>query len=200
MFKRCLLSLLFLLLSLIGYGQNRLQTVPRSINREDNPYGPHDRQFLGEEYSQSPFEFAVISHSWGNVNCLRSCCFSDQSKQELVYLVSDDHGRNMKEYRCPITWELYSALSGLIHAAVFSSYPDASVVIDGACFEFLDGDTYSAQCWLPASNPEDNCPRLVRLIQHVRNAVKEKDLKAIEALQPEIQALTDVFNALRIKD
>lgn len=89
-------------------------------------------------------------------------------------------------------------MSELITNAVYASVPGSIVYgADGVFYEFLSGESLSAECWWPSLQSDSNCGRLVSLFQKVENAVQEKDSNAIEELRPEIINLTEVFKELR---
>lgn len=183
--------------------QTRLGTVPRSINRADNPYYALDSLFLGEEYSNTLMGVAMITKNafGGSAACLRSNYDSARKRYELVYLVCNQGRRGrekVKTYRCTIPSETFLELSVLITNAVFASVPGSIVFgADGVFYEFLDGESLSAECWWPSLESDSNCGRLVSLIQKLQNAVRDNDSGSIEGLRPEIKSLTEVFNELR---
>ena len=183
--------------------QTRLGTVPRSINRADNPYYALDSLFLGEEYSNTLMGVAMITKNafGGSAACLRTNYDSARKRYELVYLVCNQGRRGrekVKTYRCTIPSETFLELSVLITNAVFASVPGSIVFgADGVFYEFLDGESLSAECWWPSLESDSNCGRLVSLIQKLQNAVRDNDSGSIEGLRPEIKSLTEVFNELR---
>ena len=202
--KRPLLILALLFSSIFSLSaQTRLGTVPRSINRADNPYYALDSLFLGEEYSNTFMGFAMITkNAFGNsASCLRSNYDSARKRYELVYLVynQDRKGREkVKTYRCTISSDTFLELSELITNAVYASAPGSIVFgADGVFYEFLDGESLSAECWWPSLESDSNCGRLVSLFQKLQNAVRDNDPESIEELRPEIKSLTEVFDKIR---
>ena len=183
--------------------QTRLGTVPRSINRADNPYYALDSLFLGEEYSNTLMGVAMITKNalGGSAACLRSNYDSARKRYELVYLVCNQgrKGREkVKTYRCTIPSETFLELSELFSSAVYASIPGGVVFgADGVFYEFLDGESLSAECWWPSLESDSNCGRLVSLMEKLQNAVRDNDSESIEGLRPEIKSLTEVFNELR---
>ena len=182
--------------------QTRLGTTPRIINRADNHYYALDSLFLGEEYSNTLLGGAMITRSaFGGNACLRSNYDSAKKKYELVYLVSNQ-GRKDREKvtscRCTISSEVFFELSDLFSSAVYASLPGSiEYGADGVLYEFLCGESLSAECWWPSLQSDSNCGRLVSLIQKIENAVRDDDAESIEELRPEIINLTEVFNKLR---
>ena len=202
--KRPLLILAFLFSSIISLSaQTRLGTVPRSINRADNPYYALDSLFLGEEYSNTLMGVAMITKNalGGSAACLRTNYDSARKRYELVYLVCNQErkGREkVKTYRCTISSETFLELSELITNAVYASAPGSIVFgADGVFYEFLDGESLSAECWWPSLESDSNCGRLVSLFQKLQNAVRDNDPESIEGLRPEIKSLTEVFDKIR---
>ena len=201
--KRHLLILVLLFSSIFSLSaQTRLGTVPRSINRADNPYYALDSLFLGEEYSNTFMWVAMITkNAFGGNTCLRSNYDSARKRHELVYLVcnQDRKGRQkVKTYRCTIPSETFLELSVLITNAVYASAPGSVVFgADGVFYEFLSGESISAVCWWPSLQSDSNCGRLVSLFQKVQNAVRDNDSASIEELRPEIKSLAEVFDKLR---
>ena len=202
--KRPLLILAFLFSSIISLSaQTRLGTVPRSINRADNPYYALDSLFLGEEYSNTLMGVAMITKNalGGSAACLRTNYDSARKRYELVYLVCNQErkGREkVKTYRCTISSETFLELSELITNAVYASAPGSIVFgADGVFYEFLDGESLSAECWWPSLESDSNCGRLVSLFQKLQNAVRDNDPESIEELRPEIKSLTEVFDKIR---
>ena len=183
--------------------QTRLGTVPRSINRADNPYYALDSLFLGEEYSNTLMGVAMITKNalGGSAACLRSNYDSARKRYELVYLVynHDRKGREkVKTYGCTIPSDTFLELSELITNAVYASAPGSVVFgADGVFYEFLSGESISAVCWWPSLQSDSNCGRLVSLFQKLQNAVRDNDSESIEELRPEIKNLTEVFDKLR---
>ena len=183
--------------------QTRLGTVPRSINRADNPYYALDSLFLGEEYSNTLMGVAMITKNvlGGSAACLRSNYDSVRKRYELVYLVCNQErkGREkVKTYRCTISSETFLELSELFSSAVYASLPGGVVFgADGVFYEFLDGESLSAECWWPSLESDSNCGRLVSLMEKLQNAVRDNDSESIEGLRPEIKSLTEVFSELR---
>ena len=202
--KRPLIIFALLFSSILSLSaQTRLGTVPRSINRADNPFYALDSLFLGEEYSNTLMGVAMITkNAFGNsAACLRSNYDSARKRYELVYLVYNQErkGREkVKIYRCTIPSETFLELSELITNAVYASAPGSIVFgADGVFYEFLSGESLSAVCWWPSLQSDSNCGRLVSLFQKVENAVRDNDSKSIEELRPEIKSLTEVFDKLR---
>ena len=202
--KRPLLILALLFSSIFSLSaQTRLGTVPRSINRADNPYYALDSLFLGEEYSNTLMGVAMITKNalGGSAACLRSNYDSARKRYELVYLVCNQgrKGREkVKTYRCTIPSETFLELSELFSSAVYASIPGGVVFgADGVFYEFLDGESLSAECWWPSLESDSNCGRLVSLMEKLQNAVRDNDSESIEGLRPEIKSLTEVFNELR---
>ena len=117
--------------------QTRLGTVPRSINRADNPYYALDSILLGEEYSNTYMGVAMITKNalGGSAACLRSNYDSVRKRYELVYLVYN-HDRKGREkvitYRCTIPSDTFLELSELITNAVYASAPGS--VVFGAVY------------------------------------------------------------------
>ena len=182
--------------------QTRLGTVPRSINRADNPYYALDSLFLGEEYSNTLLGVAMITkNAFGSNACLRSNYDSAKKRYELVYLVCNQDRKGRKKVtscRCTISSETFLELSELITNAVFASVPGSIVFgADGVFYEFLSGESISAVCWWPSLQSDSNCGRLVSLFQKLQNAVRDNDSESIEELRPEIKNLTEVFDKLR---
>ena len=183
--------------------QTRLGTVPRSINRADNPYYALDSLFLGEEYSNTLMGVAMITKNalGGSAACLRSNYDSARKRYELVYLVCNQGRRGrekVKTYRCTIPSETFLELSELFSSAVYASIPGGVVFgADGVFYEFLDGESLSAECWWPSLDSDSNCGRLVSLMEKVEIAVRDNVSVSIEELRPEIKSLTEVFNELR---
>lgn len=182
--------------------QTRLGTAPRSINRADNPYYALDSLFLGEEYSHTLLGVAMITkNAFGSDTCLRSNYDSSTKRYELVYLVCNQERKGRQKvnsYRCTISSDTFLELSELITNAVYASAPGSVVFgADGVFYEFLSGESISAECWWPSLQSDSNCGRLVSLFQKVENAVKDTDSESIEELLPEIKALTEVFKELR---
>jgi hypothetical protein len=104
----------------------------------------------------------------------------------------------MKTYRSTISSETFLELSELITSAVYASVPGSIVYgADGVFYEFLSGESLSAECWWPSLQSDSNCGRLVSLIQRVEHAVREDESESIEELRPEITSLTEVFKELR---
>ena len=202
--KRSLIILALLFSSIFSLSaQTRLGTVPRSINRADNPYYALDSLFLGEEYSNTLMGVAMITKNalGGSAACLRSNYDSARKRYELVYLVCNRErkGRQkVKTYRCTIPSETFLELSVLITNAVYASAPGSIVFgADGVFYEFLDGESLSAECWWPSLESDSNCGRLVSLFQKLQNTVRDNDPESIEELRPEIKSLTEVFDKLR---
>ena len=180
--------------------QTRLGTTPRIINRAENHNYVLDNLFLGEEYSNTLLGVAMITkNAFGSSACLRSNYDSARKRYELVYLIRNREGKGRKEvktYRCTISSEIFLELNELISSAVYASLPGSIVYgADGVYYEFLDGESLSAECWCPSL--DSNCGRLVSLVQKVQNAVRDNDPESIEELRPEIKSLTEVFNELR---
>lgn len=169
--KRRLIILTFLLLSIFSLSaQTRLGPAPRIINRAENYHYALDSLFLGEEYSKTLLGVAMITQkAFGSSACLRTNYDSAKKKYELVYLVRNRETRGRKgrkdvtTYRCTISSETFLELSDLFSSAVYASLP-GSVVYggDGVIYEFLDGESLSAECWCPSL--DSNCGRLVSLI------------------------------------
>ena len=202
--KRPLIIFVLLFSSILSLSaQTRLGTVPRSINRADNPYYALDSLLLGEEYSHTLMGVAMITKNalGGSAACLRSNHDPARKRYELVYLVynQDRKGREkVKSYRCTIPSETFFELSVLITNAVYASAPGSIVFgADGVFYEFLDGESLSAVCWWPSLQNDSNCGRLVSLFQKVENAVRDNDPESIEELRPEIRNLTEAFDKLR---
>ena len=202
--KRHLLILALLFSSIFPLSaQTRLGTVPRSINRADNPYYALDSLFLGEEYSNTLMGVAMITKNafGGSAACLRTNYDSARKRYELVYLVCNQGRRGrekVKTYRCTIPSETFLELSELFSSAVYASIPGGVVFgADGVFYEFLDGESLSAECWWPSLESDSNCGRLVSLIQKLQNAVRDNDPESIEGQRPEIKSLTEVFSELR---
>ena len=201
--KRLLIILTLLLSSIFSLSaQTRLGTVPRNINRADNPYYELDSLFLGEEYSNTLLGVAMITkNAFGSCTCLRSNYDSARKRYELVYLVYKQERKGRKEvntYRCTIPSETFLELSDLFSSAVYASLPGSIVYgADGVSYEFLFGQSLSAECWWPSLESDSNCGRLVSLIQIIENAVRDDAAESIEKLRPEIINLTEVFNKLR---
>ena len=202
--KRSLIILALLFSSIFSLSaQTRLGTVPRSINRADNPYYALDSIFLGEEYSNTIMGVAMITKNalGGSAACFRSNYDSARKRYELVYLVCNQGRRGrekVKTYRCTIPSETFLELSELFSSAVYASIPGGVVFgADGVFYEFLDGESLSAECWWPSLESDSNCGRLVSLIQKLQNAVRDNDSESIEGLRPEIKSLTEVFKELR---
>lgn len=144
----------------------------------------------------------ITKNAFGNsAACLRSNYDSARKRYELVYLVYNQgrKGREkVKSYRCTIPSETFLELSVLITNAVYASAPGSIVFgADGVFYEFLDGESLSAECWWPSLESDSNCGRLVSLIQKLQNAVRDNDPESIEELRPEIKSLTEVFDKLR---
>lgn len=145
--KRPLLILALLFSSIFSLSaQTRLGTVPRSINRADNPYYALDSLFLGEEYSNTFMGFAMITkNAFGGNTCLRSNYDSARKRYELVYLVYNQgrKGREkVKTYRCTISSETFLELSELITNAVYASAPGSIFLVQmvysmSSCLENL---------------------------------------------------------------
>ena len=137
----------------------------------------------------------------GSAACLRSNYDSARKRYELVYLVYNQErkGRQkVKTYRCTIPSETFLELSELFSSAVYASIPGGVAFgADGVFYEFLDGESLSAECWWPSLDSDSNCGRLVSLIQKLQNAVRDNDPESIEELRPEIKSLTEVFDKLR---
>lgn len=186
--------------------QTRLGTTPRIINRADNFYYELDSLFLGKEYSYQAFlGFAMITrNAFGNCACLRSNYDYASKNAELVYLVLNQNervksGKNIvTTYRCRISDETFLDLSDLFTDAVFASIPGNTLSgADGVTYEFLSGDSFSAECWSPQLLSESNCARLVSLIEKVEIAVRDDDSESIEGLRPDILSLSIIFKQLR---
>ena len=185
--------------------QQRLGTTPRIINRADNYYYALDSLFLGEEFSQNLLGVAMITtNAFGNDCCLRTHDDLANKETELVYLVLERKGmgesgkRKVKTYRCPISEEIMFELMDLVSDAVYSSIPGSIVHgADGVTYEFLLGDSLSAECWTPQWREGSNCDRLVSLFESIQIAVREKDSEKIEECRPEIKELTVIFKNLR---
>ena len=201
--KRPLLILALLFSSIFSLSaQTRLGTVPRSINRADNPYYALDSILLGEEYSYTHMGVAMITKNalGGSAACLRSNYDFARKRYELVYLVCNQGRRGrekVKTYRCTIPSETFLELSELFSSAVYASIPGGVVFgADGVFYEFLDGESLSAECWWPSLESDSNCGRLVSLMEKLQNAVRDNDSESIEELRPEIKSLTEVFDKL----
>ena len=204
---RKLLVIFALLLSSVFSlsAQQRLGTTPRIINRADNYYYALDSLFLGEEFSQNLLGVAMITKSsFGNDCCLRTYYDFANKKTELVYLILDRKSsrepskRIVKTYRCPISEEIMFELMDLVSDAVYSSIPGSIVYgADGVKYEFLLGNSLSAECWTPQWREGSNCDRLVSLFESIQIAVREKDSEKIEECRPEIKELTAIFKDLR---
>lgn len=182
--------------------QTRLGTTPRIINRADNHYYALDSLFLGEEYSNTLLGVAMITkNAFGSNACLRSNYDSAKKRYELVYLVCNQDRKGRKKVtscRCTIPSDTFLELSELITNAVFASVPGSIVYgADGVFYEFLSGESLSAECWWPSLQSDSNCGRLVSLFQKLQNAVRDNDSESIEELRPEIKNLTEVFDKLR---
>ena len=186
--------------------QTRLGTTPRIINRADNHYYELDSLLLGEEYSKQVFMgFAMITrNAFGNCACLRSNYDYASKNAELVYLVLNQNervksGKNIvTTYRCRISDETFLDLSDLFTDAVFASIPGNTLSgADGVTYEFLSGDSFSAECWWPQLHSDSNCARLVSLIEKVEIAVRDDDSESIEGLRPDILSLSIIFKQLR---
>ena len=199
--KRPLIILTLLLSSIFSLSaQTRLGTTSRIINRADNHYYALDSLFLGKEYSNTLLGVAMITkNAFGSSACLRSNYDSASNRYELVYLVRNREGqKEMKTYRSTISSETFLELSELITSAVYASVPGSIVYgADGVFYEFLSGESLSAECWWPSLQSDSNCGRLVSLIQKVEHAIREDESESIEELRPEITSLTEVFKELR---
>ena len=204
--NRFLIFILFLSSIFSMSAQTRLGTTPRIINRAENHYYALDSLFLGEEYSKQMFlGFAMITRSaFGNDTCLRSNYDFASKNAELVYLVLNRNERvrkgrkNVTTYRCSISDETFLALNDLFTDAVFASIPGSIVYgADGVLYEFISGNSLSAECWFPQLQSESNCARLVSLIEKVEVAVRDKDSESIEEMLPVIKKLTVIFKELR---
>jgi len=201
--KHSLIILTLLFSSIFSLSaQTRLGTTPRIINRADNHYYALDSLFLGEEYSNTLLGVAMITkNAFGSNACLRSNYDSAKKRYELIYLVCNQDRKGRKKVtscRCTISSETFLELSELITNAVFASVPGSIVYgADGVFYEFLSGESLSAECWWPSLQSDSNCGRLVSLLQRVENAVQDEDSDAIEGLRPEIINLTEVFKELR---
>lgn len=204
--KKLLFILALLLSSVFSLSaQQRLGTTPRIINRADNYYYALDSLFLGEEFSQNLLGVAMITTSaFGNDCCLRTYYDLANKKTELVYLILDRRNsrepskRIIKTYRCPVSEEILFKLMDLVSDAVYSSIPGSIAHgADGVTYEFLLGDSLSAECWTPQLREGSNCDRLVSLFESIQIAVREKDSEKIEELRPEIEELTSIFKSLR---
>ena len=186
--------------------QTRLGTTPRIINRADNHYYELDSLLLGEEYSKQVFMgFAMLTkNAFGNNACLRSNYDFANKNAELVYLVVNRDERVRKgqkivtTYRCSISDETFLALNDLFTDAVYASIPGSIVYgADGVLYEFLSGESLSAECWWPQLHSDSNCARLVSLIEKVEIAVRDDDSESIEGLRPDILSLSIIFKQLR---
>ena len=199
--KRPLLILVLLFSGIFSLSaQTRLGTTSRIINRADNPYYELDSTFLGEEYSNTLLGVAMITkNAFGSNACLRSNYDSARKRCELVYLVRNRESRKeVTTYRCAISSETFLELNELVSSAVYASLPGSIVYgADGVFYEFLYGETLSAECWWPQLKSESNCGRLVSLIQKVEDAVRDNDPESIEKLRPDMRSLTEVFKELR---
>lgn len=183
--------------------QTRLGTTSRIINRADNHYYALDSIFLGEEYSNTLMGVAMITKNafGGNASCLRSNYDPAKKRHELVYLVLNQKRKGRMKVtscRCTISSEVFFDLSNLFSSAVYASLPGSIVYgADGVLYEFLFGQSLSANCWWPSLQSNSNCGRLVSLIQKIENSVRDDDAESIEELRPEIINLTEVFNKLK---
>lgn len=143
----------------------------------------------------------ITKNAFGSDTCLRSNYDSSTKRYELVYLVCNQERKGRQKvnsYRCTISSDTFLELSELITNAVYASAPGSVVFgADGVFYEFLSGESISAECWWPSLQSDSNCGRLVSLFQKVENAVKDTDSESIEELLPEIKALTEVFKELR---
>ena len=179
-----------------AFSQERLVPVGRSSSNE---YIERvDDLLIGGGRNKFIFQ---VRPSFGPETCL---VFLDETKE----LVLREAGKNIwygglqndivvREYRCPVSAGISEKLDSLFMSAVFSSsLMSDSPGLDGTTYELRTfWGRYAASCWSPKQDAS-NCSRLIRLLKALCGYVKEDNIKGIEGLVPEIDALTAIFTDL----
>ena len=200
--KRLICILLLLCWALSFHAQSRL--FPSSEYRSDSSFA----QMLLNGNKYNDFAFAVRpsfdknSGCWYDANdsvlVLREA-LPPSLAPKIVGSSKNKYSQKLKvmEFRCKITPSVAESIRQLFLAAVYSSsYLAAKYAgCDGTTYQlFVKGGLFSASCWSPTDN--SNCGMLVNILGLVSEAIRNNNPQVINALIPDIEALTLRFEAL----
>lgn len=218
MIRKVIFFVLFVFgLSSMASAQSRLAPTGRFVTPypEDvmDDYAVKKDSLLLPDYGKTSFAFIVTPSCGGESGCSYYGSTSEfvlrVAEKSIWFYYFGAHSQyepgitpdvKVNEYRCKVSSQTAKSLYELFYAAVFSSsYTAKANGFDGVTYELLfDMGLYTAEFWSPRQGT--NCHKLEEILEKLCAAVKENAPAAVDALEPDVIKLTDVFKELFPKD